>query len=88
MLYEVITIVLLALFTFAGYRWGLPLAARGIAAALPQSAVETLDGHLLRTLDRTGLLEPTKLPAERTVAIEAAVAPLLAVRTDRSYNFV
>jgi len=79
-----VAIMLLALLTFAGYRWGLPLAARGIAAALPPAAVQALDGHLLDTLDKTGLLEPTKLPAERTEAIEAAVAPLLAVRTDQT----
>jgi len=79
-----VAIVLLALLTFAGYRWGLPLAARGIAAALPPAAVEALDGHLLETLDKTGLLEPTKLPAERIATIEAAVAPLLAVRTEHT----
>ncbi|QID19419.1 M48 family metallopeptidase [Nitrogeniibacter mangrovi] len=76
-----IAIVLLLLVGFAGYRWGLPLVARAVAVALPQPAVDALDGHVIDALDKTRLLKPTGLSAARRAGIEAAVAPLLAARS-------
>ena len=79
-----VAMVLLVVVGLAGYRWGLPLAARGVASVLPPQAVSALDGHLLQTLDKTGLLKPSKLSADQIDGIEAAVAPLLAARDDHT----
>lgn len=75
-----VAIVLILAVGLAGYRWGLPLLARGVAQALPAAAVQTLDAQLLKTLDEGGLLEPTVLAPARIAALDAAVAPLLAAR--------
>lgn len=64
----------------AGYRWGLPLAARVIAQALPVAAVQAIDAQLLHTLDGSRLLAPSELAPTRIAAIEAEVAPLIADR--------
>ncbi|MBT0960053.1 M48 family metallopeptidase [Denitromonas iodatirespirans] len=75
-----VAIVLILAVGAAGYRWGLPLLARGVAHALPTAAVQTLDAQLLKTLDDGGLLEPTALAPARIAALNAEVAPLLAAR--------
>ncbi len=77
-----VAIVLLIVVGLAGYRWGLPLVARGVANVLPQEAVTAIDGHVLLTLDKTGLLKPTQLSADQIDTIEAAIAPLLAARAE------
>ena len=76
----VFALVVLIVLGIVGYRWGLPLTARVIAHALPQQTISALDGQLLDTLDRTGLLAPTALDSEAVAGVEAATGPLLAAR--------
>ena len=78
----VFALVVLIVVAIAGYRWGLPLTARLIAHALPQQTISALDGQLLDTLDRSGLLAPTTLDGAAVADIEAATAPLLRARND------
>lgn len=69
-----VALVLMVMLGFAGYRWGLPLAARVVAHALPQQTISAIDGQLLDTLDRSGLLAPTALDDGVIAAIETATA--------------
>jgi Zn-dependent protease with chaperone function len=74
-----VAVMLLLVVAFAGYRWGLPLAARVIAGALPPAAVAAIDDHMLATLDHTGLFAASELPPERQAALRAAIEPLMAL---------
>ena len=67
---------LLCLFClFAGYRWGLPVAAERLAWALPESVLETISDQLLEQLDAR-LLGPSELLPERQVALARRFAAL------------
>jgi Zn-dependent protease with chaperone function len=48
----------------AGYVWGLPYAARQVAARLPDSVLQPMDSQILDTLDKS-MLTVTELPPER-----------------------
>lgn len=61
----------------AGYFYGLPLAARLAAPAVPESAVKLMSEQTLEFIDRH-LLAPSKLPAEKT---EPLVRRFAAMRT-------
>jgi Zn-dependent protease with chaperone function len=65
------TLVLLA----AGYRYGLPLFAEGVAKELPEAWVQTLGAHTLEALDQT-VFAPSGLDAARREQIEARLAAL------------
>ncbi len=75
-----LAIALILAVGLAGYRWGLPLVARGVAHALPVAAVQAIDVQLLKTLDASHLLAPSELASTRIAAIEIEVAPLIAGR--------
>ena len=56
-----LALVLLLAVVAAGYRWGLPIAARGVVAMLPATVDETLGDAGLASLDRSWL-RPSRLP--------------------------
>lgn len=56
----------------AGYRYGIPAAARWLARRLPASAEERLGAGALEILDR-GFLRPTALPEEARRAVQERV---------------
>ena len=60
----------------AGWRWGLPLAADGVAGLLPQAIERQLGEATLAQLDRH-LLHPSKLPEQRAQALRAQLAGAL-----------
>lgn len=63
-----IALVLLVALLVAGYQWGLPLAARGVVALLPEAVDRELGDVALRTMgDRW--LRPSALPAARQQAL-------------------
>ena len=67
------TLVLLAL-VFAGYKHGLPLAARGVVALIPPAADEALGESALQSIDENGLMKPTTLSADQQQAVRLALA--------------
>ena len=86
-------VLLIALLALAWFR-GIPLAAERIAARLPASAETSLGQAALASLEKQGLLAPSRFSDERIAEIEAllpAVAPahprlplrLLVRRSDR-----
>ncbi|WP_227815970.1 M48 family metallopeptidase [Nitrogeniibacter aestuarii] len=75
-----IALMVLAVVGFAGYRWGVPLAAKWIAQALPDSAVEMIDKQFMVSLDKIDFLKPTQLSDEQQADLRAAIAPLMAAR--------
>ena len=79
-----IAVMVLMMVGFAGYRWGLPLVSKGIAAVVPEPAVTALDEHFLASLDHTDLLKPTQLDRVAQAEIRVAVEPLLAAQTQRT----
>jgi Zn-dependent protease with chaperone function len=64
------------LILFAGYHFGLPLFARGLAAVVPEQAEQTLGREALALLDRR-ILAPTELPAATRTAIRSRMAVLV-----------
>lgn len=60
---------------FAAFRWGLPLAAEELSRRTPAVVSQTLSQQTLELLD-DHLLEPTKLPVERRLALAAGFARL------------
>jgi Zn-dependent protease with chaperone function len=59
-----ISIVVIAAFVFAAYRWGLPFVANKVAERMPESALRLMSEQTLKLLDRH-LLEASQLPPER-----------------------
>lgn len=55
----------------AAWRWGVPLAAEGLAAATPPALEAQIGDRLLATLDGSGLA-PSALPAPQQAAIRRA----------------
>ena len=46
----------------AAYRWGLPAAADGLAALVPEHSLQALDRELLASLHASEVLAPSRLP--------------------------
>lgn len=69
------SIVLVLLAGYAGYRWGLPAAARIIAARVPPVVTGQLTKGTLEVLDRL-LLAPSTLAPERQAQLEAGLRRL------------
>jgi Zn-dependent protease with chaperone function len=59
-----ISLVLLAICFFAGYKWGIPYVAEKIAYRLPYSVLNTVSQQAMTTLDGR-VLQPSRLLAER-----------------------
>lgn len=59
-----LSVVLIAAFAFAAYRWGLPFAADKVAERMPASALRLMSEQTLKLLDRH-LLEDSQLPVQR-----------------------
>jgi len=68
------SLVAIALLVGAGYRWGLPAAARAVVAALPPSADATLGDAALAALDEREFVGPSTLDANRQRAIRQSFA--------------
>lgn len=65
---------------FSGYRWGVPLVAKWIALALPDSAVQMIDEQFMVSLDKIEFLKPSGLSEAQQAELRAAIEPLLAAR--------
>jgi len=63
-----LSVLLCAGAAFIAYRWGIPLAAQGIATRLPPAVSRQLSDSTLQALDKIWL-EPTKLDARRREAL-------------------
>lgn len=59
-----LSVLLIAAFAFAAYRWGLPFAADKVAERMPESALRLMSEQTLKLLDRH-LLEDSRLPVQR-----------------------
>ncbi len=59
-----LSVVLIAAFAFAAYRWGLPFAADKVAERMPASALRLMSEQTLKLLDRH-LLEDSQLSVQR-----------------------
>lgn len=66
-----IALVLCVLALGAGWRWGVPLAAEGIAAVLPAAVEVEIGDRMLAALDQAGLA-PSTLPPARQARIRQA----------------
>lgn len=55
------------------YRWGLPVAARGIASLVPVSVDEAIGRNALEQIDR-GWMQPSKLPSETQTRLASRFA--------------
>ncbi len=64
----------LVLLAAIGYRWGLPLAARAVVAAMPASLDASVGDVAMHTMDTQGLVTPSQLPPARQQAIRRAFA--------------
>lgn len=63
-----LSLLLCAVAAFAAYRWGIPLAAKVIAARMPPAVSRQLSDSTLQALDHIWL-QPTKLEAPRREAL-------------------
>ena len=70
-----LSIVVIAIAAFLGYRYGLPFAAGVVANRLPASALDVVSDQTLAAFDGQ-LMTPTKLSTERQESIRAAFARL------------
>jgi Zn-dependent protease with chaperone function len=70
-----VSVVLMLGVMAASYRWGLPLAARLLAPAVPEAVLEAMSSSTLRTLD-AHLLQPSALRPERQQQLAADFAAL------------
>ncbi len=73
-----VSVVALVVVILAGYRYLLPLAARGVVALIPVSADEALGDAALSSIDGAGVMKPTTLRAEQQQAVRAAFAQAVA----------
>jgi Zn-dependent protease with chaperone function len=70
-----ISMLLVAIAVFIGYRWGLPLMAEKISAHMPDIVVRRMSDHVLDLLDGH-VFKDSGLPTERQQKISAAFAAL------------
>lgn len=72
-----LALVMLVLVVAAGYRWGVPAAARGLVAWLPAEADQAVGAQALESAQGRWL-QPTQLPAARQQALREAFAQMVA----------
>jgi Zn-dependent protease with chaperone function len=72
-----VALVLLVAVGAAGYRWGVPAAARGLVALLPEAAEQAVGAQALQSVQGRWL-RPTQLPTERQEALRKAFAQMVA----------
>jgi len=72
-----VALVLLLAVAAAGYRWGVPAAARGVVALMPQSVDAAVGTHALEGV-RAQWLRPSQLPAARQGDLRSAFAAAVA----------
>ena len=72
-----VALVLLVAVGAAGYRWGVPAAARGLVAMLPVAADQAVGAQALQSVQGRWL-QPTQLPAARQQALREAFAGMVA----------
>jgi len=70
-------VLLLALLCAAGYRWGLPVATRGVLAFLPASVDERLGESAYRSV-QSWLLQPSAIDAQRQAQLQRAFEQAIA----------
>lgn len=79
---SLLVVVLASWWFFAA---GIPMLAKGAAAALPPSVLDQTADLTLRALE-TGVLEPSTLPAERQQQLQALFRPYLPVGQGITYQ--
>jgi Zn-dependent protease with chaperone function len=72
-----LALVLLVAVGAAGYRWGVPAAARGLVALVPAAADQAVGEQALQSVQGRWL-KPTQLPPARQAALRAAFAQMVA----------
>jgi Zn-dependent protease with chaperone function len=72
-----VALVLLVAVGAAGYRWGVPAAARGLVALLPVAADQAVGARALESVQGRWL-KPTQLPLARQEALRTAFAQMVA----------
>jgi Zn-dependent protease with chaperone function len=73
-----VSVVALVVVILAGYKYMLPLAARGIVAAIPATADEALGDAALSSIDDAGVMKPTTLRDYQQQAVREAFAQAVA----------
>ena len=71
-----VSMLLVAIAVFVGYRWGLPLMAEKISAHMPDIVVQRMSDQVLDLLDGH-ILKDSELPADRQQKISVAFAALV-----------
>ena len=72
-----VALLLLVVVGVAGYRWGVPAAARGLVALLPVAADQAVGAQALESVQGRWL-KPTQLPVARQDTLRAAFAAMVA----------
>lgn len=85
--YLTVCLAVTAALVFLGGRYGVPLAARGLASALPQSVAAQAGQHTLEALDRT-LFAPSELEPSERQRLLARFQPLLDDHRDLDLHVV
>ena len=79
--------VLLLLLMGGGFKWGIPLLARGVAATLPQAVANQVGKGTLEMLDRA-ILKPSELKAAKKRALRKAFTAMAAGYPDLPLSLV
>lgn len=79
--------VLLLVFLFAGYRYGIPAVADSLAFKLPVSTLETMSSHTLETLDRYLGFQPTSLDQAVRERYQAMFQMLISELGSDAYDY-
>lgn len=72
-----VALVMLVAVGAAGYRWGVPAAARGLVALVPVAADQAVGAQALESVQGRWL-KPTQLPVVRQQALRSAFAQMVA----------
>lgn len=77
MLYALGALLVACALVFSGLRWGVPAAAKVVAAVLPDALVQIVGDQTLQALDSL-ILAPSKLPEQRQQALAQQLQDLCA----------
>lgn len=75
--YVLLGVLVTVAFVWVSVQWGVPMAARAIAASLPQSVHAHADSLVLELIDRQ-MMAPSRLDATEQQRLQALFAPLAA----------
>lgn len=79
-------VAIIAIVSFATYRWGIPIAANRIAMALPVTINETVSKGALATMDRVAF-SPSTVDSERQLEIQQQFNRLTASLPPSGFNY-